>query len=66
VPGDLANALLIPVSRSSAINRMNLHVPSQVVVLDAGCVVLTMSRGYGRTFAEAAPKFALADTALPT
>jgi len=35
-----------------------LHVPCQVVVFDPTCVVLTMSRGYGRTFAEAALKFA--------
>jgi len=35
-----------------------LHIPCQVVAFDLACVVLTMSRGYGRTFAEAALKFA--------
>ncbi|MSR03385.1 MAG: sarcosine oxidase subunit gamma SoxG [Gemmatimonadetes bacterium] len=35
-----------------------LHVPCQVVALDRSAVVMTLSRGYGRTFAEAALKFA--------
>lgn len=35
-----------------------LHVPCQVVAFDSTCAVLTMSRGYGRTFADAALEFA--------
>jgi len=35
-----------------------LHVPCQVVALGSNAVILTLSRGYGRTFAEAALQFA--------
>ena len=30
-----------------------MHIPAQVVTLDAGCVLMSFSRGYGQSFAEA-------------